>query len=225
MPTRSPETPPKTAPKKKGEKLLSNPTSTGGGGVTYETRVQAVYLFAMFTGGSPSVFPDAEVVELRFQGRIHGYRTEDLVCTLKDASGATRKALVQVKLTLKAVPSHAPFCESIVAAWYDYNEDTLFEKGRDRLVLVYARDADRSIYFASQLTQFARTSLTGAEFAADRGAHPSNDCSWSNASIRFADQLAAKRASTACLDHPRVQGAKTTPTSRRPLCGSCCQRR
>lgn len=164
MPRKSPDTEPKTPPKKRGEKRLSNPTSTGGAGGTYETRVQAVYLFAMFTGGSPSLFPDAEVVELRFQGRIHGYRTEDLVCTLKDPSGALRKALLQVKLTLKAVPSDEPFSESIVAAWYDYQDDTLFKKGCDRLVVVYARDADSSIYFASQLTQIARTSLTGAEF-------------------------------------------------------------
>lgn len=149
---------------KKGQKKLASPTSTGGSGVTYESRVQAVYLLAMFAGWPTPVLPDAEVIELRFQARIHGYNTDDLVCTLRDEAGGTRKAVLQVKLTLKALPSDEPFAESVVAAWYDFKNPTLFERSRDRLVIVYARDADQSIYFAGQLTYLARTSLTSGEF-------------------------------------------------------------
>lgn len=151
-------------PKKRGEKRLSNPVSTGGGGVTYETRVQAVYLFWMFAGVAPAIYPDGQVVELRFQGRIHGYRTDDLICTLRDATGASRKALLQVKLTLAAVASDRAFSDAIVAALYDYLDGTLFARGRDRLIVIYSRDADGSIHFATQLTNTARTSLTGSEF-------------------------------------------------------------
>ena len=164
MPPRAPGKKPTKPKEKKGQKKLASPTSTGGSGVTYESRVQAVYLLAMFAGWPTPVLPDAEVIELRFQARIHGYNTDDLVCTLRDEAGGTRKAVLQVKLTLKALPSDEPFAESIVAAWYDFKNPTLFERGRDRLVIVFARDADQSIYFAGQLTHMARTSLTSGEF-------------------------------------------------------------
>lgn len=153
----------KSSGKKRGLRKLANPTSTGGGGVGYEARVQAVYLLAMFAAWPTAVYPDTEVVELRFQGRIHGYSTDDLVCTLQDVAGSTRKALLQVKLTLQALPSDTPFADAIAAAWYDFLNPALFTRGRDRLVIVYARDADQSVYFANILTRMARTSFDGAE--------------------------------------------------------------
>ncbi|QVQ28258.1 PIN domain-containing protein [Achromobacter deleyi] len=160
-----PEKPAKAATRGKGQKRLASPTSTGGAGVTYEVRVQASYLLAMFAGSPTAVLPDAAVVELRFQGRVHGYHTDDLICTLRLDDGSTLKALLQVKLTLKAIPSDGPFSESLIAAWYDYQDCALFQRGRDRLVVVYSRDADGSgIYVANQLAQFARTSLKGTEF-------------------------------------------------------------
>lgn len=126
--------------------------------------MQALYLLAMLTGWPTPLLQDAVVEELRFQARIHGYNTDDLVCTLLDDAGARRKALLQVRLTLKAVRSDQPFKESIVAAWYDYKNDTLFRKGQDRLIVVYANDVGGGIQASAHLTQFARTSLTSAEF-------------------------------------------------------------
>lgn len=165
MPTRTPGKPTiNSSEKRKGQKKLASPTSTGGSGVTYEARVQAIYLLAMFAAWPTPIQPDAEVIELRFQGRIHGYNTDDLVCTLRDGTGAIWKALLQIKLTLKALPSDTSFAEAVVAAWYDFNNASLFERGRDRLIIVYSRDADQSIHFANLLTRMARTSLTGAEF-------------------------------------------------------------
>ncbi len=117
----------------------------------------------MFAAWPTAVYPDAEVIELRFQGRIHGYSTDDLVCTLQEVAGSTRKALLQVKLTLQALPSDPAFADAIAAAWYDFQNPALFTRSRDRLVIVYARDADQSVYFANILTRMARTSLDGAE--------------------------------------------------------------
>jgi tetratricopeptide (TPR) repeat protein len=118
----------------------------------------------MLTGWPTPLLQDAVIEELRFQARIHGYSTDDLVCTLLDDAGGRRKVLLQIKLTLKAIPSDQPFKDAIVAAWYDYSNDTLFKRGRDRLVIVYANDVGGGIQAAGQLTQFARTSLTSAEF-------------------------------------------------------------
>jgi len=164
MPTTPPETPPTRRTPKKGPKRLASSTSTGGSGVSYEAKVQALYLLAMLTGWPTPLQQDAVIEELRFQARIHGYNTDDLVCTLLDDTGVRRKVLLQVKLTLKAVPSDQPFKEAIVAAWHDHKNDTLFQKSHDRLVVIYANDIGGSIQASAQLTQFARTSLTSAEF-------------------------------------------------------------
>jgi tetratricopeptide (TPR) repeat protein len=119
----------------------------------------------MFAGFPTAVHPDAAVIALQFQGRVHGYHTDDLVCTLQLDDNTSLKALVQIKLTLKAIPSDAPFSDAIVAAWYDYQDQTHFERGRDRLVVAYSRDADGSgVFAASQITEFARTSLNSTEF-------------------------------------------------------------
>ena len=152
-----------TAAKGRGQKRLASSISTSNFGGSYEARVQASYLLAMFAGSSTAVLPDAAVVELRFQGRIHRYNTDDLICTLRLDDGSTRKALLQAKLTLNAVPSDSPFSESIIAAWYDYQDPSLFQRRRDQLVIAYSRDAG-NIDTASQLTRFARGSLTSAEF-------------------------------------------------------------
>lgn len=144
MPTTPSEIPPTHLSLQKGPKRLASATSTGGTGVSYEAKVQALYLLAMLTGWPTPLLQHSIVEELRFQARIHGYNTDDLVCTLLDEAGVRCNALLQVKLTLKAVPSNQPFKEAIVAAWYDYKNDALFQKGRDRLVVVYANDVDGS---------------------------------------------------------------------------------
>jgi len=150
--------------KNAAQKKLSNPISTGGGGVSYEARVQAAYLLAMFTGGPTMLLPEAAVVGLKFQAKIHGYETDDLVCTLLDQAAITRKALLQVKRSAKAITSNLPFREAITAAWLDFNNQTLFTPDSDFFVLVFDGDADSNMRGAIMVADMARTSLSGAEF-------------------------------------------------------------
>lgn len=146
------------------QKQLSNPISTGGGGVSYEARVQAVYLLAMFTGAPTALLPEATVVGLQFQAKIHGYQTDDLVCTLLDQTERTHKALLQVKRTIKASAANKAFKDAITAAWQDFINPALFTPGSDRLVVVYDADGDSSMQGAFAIADIARTSLSGTEF-------------------------------------------------------------
>jgi hypothetical protein len=85
--------------------------------VSYEARVQAVYLLAMFTGAPTALLPEATVIGLQFQAKIHGYETDDLVCSLMDQTGSKCKALLQVKRSVKASTANTAFREAVTAAW------------------------------------------------------------------------------------------------------------
>jgi tetratricopeptide (TPR) repeat protein len=145
-------------------KRLSNPASTGGAGVTYEQRVQAVYLLAMLSGSAVELARHERVVELRFQAGVHGYKTDDLVCTLQDDVGALRRALLQVKRDVRAVASNADFVDALTAAWLDFQNPACLTRDRDRVYLVYETTGGCSLEALGHLMTFARGSTSAADF-------------------------------------------------------------
>lgn len=145
-------------------KRLSNPASTGGAGVTYEQRVQAVYVLAMLSGGAVELARHERVIELRFQAGIHGYKTDDLVCTLQDDTGASRRALLQVKRDVRAVASDANFVDALIAAWLDFQNPACLTRDRDRVYLVYETSGGSSLEALGHLMGFARGSTSSADF-------------------------------------------------------------
>lgn len=145
-------------------KRLSNPASTGGAGVTYEQRVQAVYVLAMLSGGAVELARHERVIELRFQAGVHGYKTDDLVCTLQDDTGASRKALLQVKRDVRAVASDANFGDALIAAWLDFHNPVCLTRDRDRVYLVYETTSGNSLEALKHLMGFARGSTSSDDF-------------------------------------------------------------
>ena len=83
-------------------KKLSSPVSTGGRGTSFESRIQATRLLAMCLGSLVPGAQDGRIVELRFQARIHGHHTDDLVCLIEHGDGQRTRALLQMKRTLTA---------------------------------------------------------------------------------------------------------------------------
>lgn len=145
-------------------KRLSNSASTGGPGTTYEQRVQAVYLLAMLSGGAVELARHERIVELRFQAGVHGYKTDDLVCTLQDDTRAQRRALLQIKRNVRAIASDPDFVEALTAAWLDFQNPACFSHGRDRIFLVYEATGGSSLEALGQLMVFARGSTSAADF-------------------------------------------------------------
>jgi tetratricopeptide (TPR) repeat protein len=144
-------------------KKLSNPASTGGGGTSFESRVQASRLLAMCLGLSVPGAPDGRIVELRFQARIHGHHTDDLVCDIQRSDGQRIRTLLQMKRSLAAREKEAAFAESIGAAWTDYNSDK-FVRGQDSIYLVYDTASAAAMKGASTVCTWARYSATAEEF-------------------------------------------------------------
>lgn len=116
---------------------LSNPFSTGGGGVNFESHVQATFVTLMLTGGHAPCLPYWPIVEIKLQGKIDGFDTDDLVVIVENViSKERRKLLGQVKHSIGITTGNTIFGEVIQAAWNDFNNANIFEKDKDVIALI-----------------------------------------------------------------------------------------
>lgn len=118
-------------------KRLSNPFSTGGGGAHFETHVQASFVALMLTGGHAPCLPCWPITEIKLQGKIDGFDTDDLIVFVqKGDTRERRKLLGQVKHSIAITQGSAIFGEVIQAAWNDFNNPINFSKGKDIIALI-----------------------------------------------------------------------------------------
>jgi tetratricopeptide (TPR) repeat protein/transcription elongation GreA/GreB family factor len=125
----------------------------------------------MLSGGATPLGRHDRVVELRFQAGVHKYKTDDLVCTLRDDTGAERKALLQCKSDVRAVASDTNFVESLTAAWLDFQNPECFTPNRDSIYLVYASTGGGSLQALEKLMAFAHGSTSATDFLQKATAH------------------------------------------------------
>ena len=119
------------------EKQLSNPFSSGGGGVNFETRVQTSFVVLMVTGGFVACFPGCPIKKIKLQGKYAGYDTDDLIVFVERPSdGQEKKLLGQIKHSIRITEGDNVFGEVIQAAWSDFNNSVLFIRERDSIVLI-----------------------------------------------------------------------------------------
>ncbi|WP_208629850.1 hypothetical protein [Paenibacillus ferrarius] len=118
-------------------KQLSNPFSTGGGGGHFEAHVQASFVALMLTGGYAPCLPRWPIAEIKLQGKIEGFNTDDLIVFVEEPGSKRRcKMLVQVKHKITITQGDDVFSEVIQAAWTDFNNPRVFSKGKDIIVLI-----------------------------------------------------------------------------------------
>lgn len=118
-------------------KNLSNPFSTGGGGPHFEAHVQASFVALMLTRGYAPCLPCWPIVEVKLQGKIDGFDTDDLIIVVENpADKERRKLLAQVKHSISITQGSSLLEEVIQAAWNDFNNPEIFERGRDVIALI-----------------------------------------------------------------------------------------
>lgn len=118
-------------------KKLSNPSSTGGVGVHFEGHVQASFVTLMLSGGHVPCLPCWPIVEVKLQGKIDGFDTDDFIVVVEsENSKERRKLLGQIKHAISITEGSPLFGEVIQAAWNDFNNPEVFEKGRDVIGLI-----------------------------------------------------------------------------------------
>jgi hypothetical protein len=121
----------------KKSKQLTNSFSTGGGGGHFEAHVQASFVTLMLTGGFTPCLPCWPIREIKLQGKIDGFDTDDLIVLVKEPGNKQkRKLLGQIKHTIRITPGDQIFGEVIQAAWNDFNNPALFTKNKDVIALI-----------------------------------------------------------------------------------------
>lgn len=119
------------------KKKLSNPFSTGGGGVHFEAHVQASFVALMLTGGHAPCLPCWPITEIKLQGKIDGFDTDDLVVVVENVNSKERRRLLgQVKHSIDITQRSALFAEVMQAAWNDFNNPKVFTRGKDIIALI-----------------------------------------------------------------------------------------
>ena len=123
--------------RKTGSKKLCNSFSTGGGGHHFEAHVQAAFVALMLSGGVAPCLPCWPIVEVKLQGKIDGYDTDDCIVTVENPSTRERrKLLCQMKHSISITQSSSEFSEVIQSAWNDFNNPRIFTKDKDRIALI-----------------------------------------------------------------------------------------
>lgn len=103
-------------------KKQSNPFSTGGGGPTFESRVQAAFTVFMLTGGIAPCLDPWPITKLKLQRRYAGFSTDDfIVFTKQPQTGREAKLIAQIKHKVSITERDETFVEVVQAAWTDFN--------------------------------------------------------------------------------------------------------
>ena len=111
---------------------ISNPFSTGGGGVNYEINVQTYFVASMILGWKIMNIKADKVEKIKLQGRYAGYDTDD--CIIFGDNG--NKMLCQIKHSISINNSDEVFNDVIKAAWNDFNNNNLFNKNNDCINII-----------------------------------------------------------------------------------------
>lgn len=147
------------------DKQLSNPFSTGGGGGHFEAHVQASFVALMITGGYAPCLPCWPIVEIKVQGKIDGFNTDDLIVFVEEPSSKERcKMLGQVKHKIRITKGDNIFSEVIRAAWNDFNNPRVFAKEKDIIALITGSLSTTDSYNVQWLLSQARHTKDADEF-------------------------------------------------------------
>ena len=117
-------------------KQLSNSSSTGHLGPHFEAHVLASYVTLMLTGGFAPCLRCWPIKEIKPQGKVEGFETDDLIVSVQAPNGGEiRKLLGQVKHGLQ-IGDNERFRAVIQAAWDDYRNPRVFTKGKDIIAAI-----------------------------------------------------------------------------------------
>ena len=138
----------------------------GGGGTNFEQAIQTAFLTTLIIRGNAPLNFANEIIEVAFQTTNRGYETDDLLVVAKSAIGQHR-LLVQVKNNITFTADNALFKEVIKAFWKDYNNTALFDKGKDRLIIIKSGFTKEERNHLKSLLDWANTHATETDFVTE----------------------------------------------------------
>ena len=146
-------------------KKQSNPFSTGGGGVNFETRVQAAFTLSILTGSSvPCLSQSMRAKQIRFQNKYDCSNTDDFVLIAEDDDGQESKLFAQIKHEITLSEStDSIFAEVIASAWQDFKGDN-FKIDHDFIVLITGTLQKTDIHNTLPILEWAKYALSAEDF-------------------------------------------------------------
>lgn len=151
-------------------KKQSNPFSTGGGGATFEARVQAAFTVLMLTGRVAPCLPPWPITKLKLQGRYAGFNTDDFIVFARQPQAEREaKLMAQIKHKVSITAKDDTFCEVVQAAWTDFNGQS-FNRETDAFALIAGPLSATDIDNVRPLLEWARFSEDENEFLSKVGA-------------------------------------------------------
>jgi len=145
-------------------KEQASPFSTGSGGATFETRVQAAFTVLLLTGQSAPCLPNYSIYKLGVQVRWDDFATDDLVVyTQQKQTKQEAKLLAQIKHDIAITSSSTVFADVIKSAWYDFCGDH-FNVGTDHIMLITGPLSSADTNHVRPILEWARHSITATEF-------------------------------------------------------------
>lgn len=115
---------------------MSNPFSTGGGGISFENSIQTVFVINMLINGRVPCLPNGEISSILLQGNSENYETDDLVVFFESTDNIKYKLLVQVKHELSFTENNSTLKEVLEDFWKDYNNPKVFNQKYDRFLII-----------------------------------------------------------------------------------------
>ncbi|MBE9224154.1 ATP-binding protein [Phormidium sp. LEGE 05292] len=145
-------------------KQQSNPFSTGGGGVNFETRVQAAFTILMLSGRLAPCLPLFPIVKIKLQGHYAGFNTDDfIVFANQPETEKEARLLAQIKHDISITASDKTFAEVIQSTWNDFNDES-FDPDTDALALITGLLSATDINDVRPILEWARHAENEAEF-------------------------------------------------------------
>ncbi len=143
--------------------MSTTPFQTGGGGTNFEQSVQAGFLLSLILKLPLPILSEAEVTGMAFQASSKGYKTDDLLLEANQNASNVRM-LMQVKHQIAFTLKNETFKEVVTAFWSDFNNNDLFAKDKDKLVVVTGNVAINVRAHLVTVLNYARTSATADDF-------------------------------------------------------------
>ncbi|MUK60736.1 hypothetical protein GNP81_07910 [Aliivibrio fischeri] len=149
----------------KDVKQQSNPFSTGGGGVNFETRVQAAFALSLLTKSCvPCLSQHMKAKELKFQNKYDGVNTDDFVLVATDKASNQSQLFAQIKHEITVSESvDSMFAEVVNSAWKDF-KNTGFNIESDSIALITGPLPKLDVNNTLPILEWAKYSSNSADF-------------------------------------------------------------
>jgi len=136
----------------------------GGGGTNFEQLIQTAFLTTLIVkGNAPSCFSPNEIIEVAFQTTNRGYDTDDLLVIAK-STFSEHKLLIQIKHNISFTTKDKIFKEVIESFWKDFKKTDIFDKKKDRLLIIKSGFTQDERNHLKSLLNWAKTHGSELDF-------------------------------------------------------------